>query len=137
MSLSNVSVFFSFICASLNPLLPSKKTPKSHYEPASSGDSVSHTIYEVYDECGLLAIRRQKVAVLPPFTFPIHLSTPSTAFCLHPRGFGWFADDSHALHFLRFVLLLFSDGRPLRPIPCFPSMHHCLILLLFCILSSR
>lgn len=92
------------------------------------------SLRRVWSSCDKAAKGRRSS---PPFTFPIHLSTPSTAFCLHPRGFGWFADDSHALHFLRFVLLLFSDGRLLRPIPCFPSMHHCLILLLFCILSSR
>ncbi|KAI0005996.1 hypothetical protein BJV74DRAFT_11333 [Russula compacta] len=35
------------------------------------------------------------------------------------------------------TLYLPSDGRSLRPIPCFPPMHHCLILLLFCILLTR
>jgi len=128
--------FTNFFCASSYPPSPKKKFTKSQNEPGVLM-RLGLTIHEIYDECGppsdpIKATKGCRSSFSPHSLSSSHPSKHGhlPLFCLHPLGFGWFADDPHVCIFTT-LYSLSSDGRPLRPIPCFPSMH----LILSCFTS--
>jgi len=121
--------FFAHPLALLNPHPPKKKSPKSHNGQASSHAPVSHdsrSLRRVWSLSDKAAIGRRSLFILL-----IHLSTPSTTFCLHPRGFGWFADDSHAC-ISRLVLVFSRTTVASDTLLSFhaSSSHPCLVCIL-------
>ena len=100
------------------------------------------TIHEIYDGCGPPSDKATKGRRL----LILSLSSPHSSkhghlplFCLHPLGFGWFADDPHACIFTT-LYSLSSDGRPSRSIPFPSSSMHLIVsssLVLHRIQSSR
>jgi hypothetical protein len=124
---------FAHPLALLNPHPPKKINHQSRTnERASSHAPVSHdsrSLRRVWSLSDKAAIGRRSLFILL-----IHLSTPSTTFCLHPRGFGWFADDSHAC-ISRLVLVFSRTTVASDTLLSFhaSSSHPCLV----CILLTR
>ena len=88
-----------FSCAPSNPPKKEKLTRRT----GVLGRFSSHT--RLTKSPRVWSSDQSMVAFLSLFSLSIYLSTSSTAFCLHPRRFGCFADDCHACT-LRFVLVL-------------------------------